>query len=140
MISFKDQLQVGISQNDDDYFIIINSGAYEKKGKYQNGYDKPLTFQCSSSHAIKRVKSKYSKTHGDRKFLFSCASYGSSSVCSDCKTTPQFVNKKKEAISFNCPSNQVLSGVKSTHSNEGEDRRWKFRCAKHLSMSPATAN
>ena len=70
----------------------------------------------------------YSKSHGDRKFLFSCVSYGSSSVCSDCKTTPQFVNKKQEAISFNCPTNQVLSGVESTHFNKGEDRRWKFRC------------
>ena len=90
-----------------------------------------MRLYCGKSQAIKRIRSTFSRGHGDRRFNFLCASYGSSSVCSDCKTT-DYVNRYREAISFNCPVNQALTGVESIHLNAKEDRRWRFRCCETL--------
>ena len=105
---------------------------------WQNGWDRPLRAICPDGRqGINRIRSAYSRGHGDRVFQFYCTSY-SSSGCSVCKTTPNYINKRRKNINFNCPANQVLSGVESVHYNSHEDRTWKFRCCE--SMSYVTAN
>ncbi|KAK3779650.1 hypothetical protein RRG08_040373 [Elysia crispata] len=39
-----------------------------------------------------------------------------------------FVNNWDEKFKYECPTNQTLSYVYSTHSNHHEDRRWMFKC------------
>ena len=99
---------------------------------YQNGYDHPLKVICADGkQGINRIRSSYSKRHRDRVFQFYCKTVGTSS-CSECKTTPNYINKRHQHINFNCPTNQILSGVESVHYNSGEDRTWKFRCCESL--------
>ena len=105
---------------------------------YQNNiYDGPLHVCCGRSQAIKRIQSTYSSTHRDRRFTFSCGSFGALK-CSYCKTTPQNVNQYRQPINFNCPANQVVAGMDSVHDNRPEDRVWKFRCC--FTRGYATAN
>ena len=108
-------------------FILISEK--KKASPYQNnGFDRPLRLHCSKAHAIKRIQSSYSSGHRDRRFNFICSRYGNPSKCSDCTTTPQYVNNYRKPILFNCPANQVVAGVESVHNNSPEDRVWKFRC------------
>ena len=120
--------------------LFITAVDYTDAAKilYQNGYDRPLKVTCSDGkQGINRIRSSYSRGHGDRVFQFYCSAY-SSSGCSVCKTTPNYINKRHQHINYNCPANQVLSGVESVHYNSGEDRTWKFRCCESLSY--VTAN
>ena len=95
---------------------------------WQNRYDRPLRVTCADGkQGINRIRSTYSRGHGDRVFRFYCSTVGKPK-CSSCKTTSNYVNRKHQAILFNCPANQILSGVQSIHFNRGEDRTWKFRC------------
>ena len=43
------------------------------------------------------------------------------------KQTP-WVNKHHQPSVFNCPENQILTGVSSRHTNRIEDRLFKYRC------------
>ncbi|KAJ8308261.1 hypothetical protein KUTeg_013135 [Tegillarca granosa] len=41
-----------------------------------------------------------------------------------------YLNRFDPILSFNCQSNEVISGMFSIHSNRHEDRRFKVKCCK----------
>ena len=45
-----------------------------------------------------------------------------------CYWTGDWTNAFGEPFLFQCPANNILTGVQSIHHNNYEDRLWKFRC------------
>ena len=105
---------------------------------YQNNFDGPLKVTCSSGRsAINRIKSVHSNSHEDRRWGFICSKVIKPAHCFKCKKSG-FVNGYHQQIMFNCPANQVLTGVESYHNNGKEDRIWKFTCCEsfdHVTMN-----
>ena len=83
---------------------------------------------CGKSQAIKRIQSSYSSQVIEIEDSTSCVPRMEAVLYARI-VRPQITSTgTREAISFNCPVNQALTGVESIHSNAKEDRRWKFRC------------
>ena len=95
---------------------------------YQNNFDQPLHVDCQSKKALSGVRSIYSTPHRDRRFQFLCQSITSYSF-SKCFWTG-YENQWDQPLLFQCPTDHVMSGVKSVHNNHREDRLWRFKCCK----------
>ncbi len=63
-----------------------------------------------------------------RRFQFLCQSI-TSYAFSKCFWTGH-ENQWDQPLLFQCPTDYVMSGVKSIHNNHREDRLWKFKCCK----------
>ena len=96
--------------------------------RYQNPFDAPLKMACRSGRgAIKRIISIHDNRREDRRWAFLCGHVINPAHCFQCRRTNP-VNVYRGPLMFNCPPNQVLSGVESIHSNAKEDRIWRFVC------------
>ena len=72
------------------------------------------------------MKSQHSDGTEDRQWEWTCRNVATKRF--DKEHWTDYVNSFDEPIFFNCPKNHILCGVESYHSNDAEDRRWKFRC------------
>ena len=87
----------------------------------------PLKAYCGKEQAIYGVSSAYSTGHRDRIWKFFCKKI-EQPKCFNCETSSEYDTQYQQHIAFNCPPNQVISGLESVHNNGREDRIWKFRC------------
>ena len=101
---------------------------FSVRKRQQNGFDGVLDVDCSDSQAFYRVQSEYDDGFGDRRWTWSCK--GATEVPYDDSQTQEmgFVNGLGGVLSFQCPTDYVMTGVYSEHDNGAEDREWRFTC------------
>ncbi|XP_071121722.1 dermatopontin-like [Mytilus edulis] len=94
---------------------------------WKNGYDLPLNFVCPANKMISYIRSVHNNVAEDRVWDFRCRRnpYGSNG-CS----WSGWVNSWDETFAFICPDNRYISGIRSYHNNQAEDRRHNFYCCK----------
>ena len=91
---------------------------------FLNSYDDMLAFNCPGNRVITGMQSQHNNGAEDRQFKFRCCAV-SGRKPSNCEVT-HYANGWDAAMDFTIPSNKVLTGAFSLHSNSKEDRRWKF--------------
>lgn len=95
---------------------------------YQNGFDSNLYVDCHPKQAFYGVESYHDNDREDRRWHFMCKNaIEPRDSFSHCYWT-SYQNDWKVPLSFMCNSNYVMTGVSSYHSNDKEDRRWRFKC------------
>ncbi|XP_041376727.1 dermatopontin-like [Gigantopelta aegis] len=92
---------------------------------YVNGFDDPLLFQCANNGVITGIGSYHSNPTEDRRFKFRCCSIPGKTL-KNCRFSTSYHNTFDNDLNYYIPSNKVLKGAFSYHSNRHEDRRWKF--------------
>ena len=95
----------------------------------QNEFDGELRVQCSDKQGFVGVVSQYSKRLEDRQWKWKCQKVAKRAF-TKCYWTDDWVNNYDEPFLFQCPANNILTGVQSIHHNSYEDRRFKFRCCR----------
>ena len=105
---------------------------YMAELQWQNTYDGRLSRACPTGEGVYRVRSEYSRGHGDRRWDFQCRKVvqEGTPTC----TQSSYINQFQEYISFMCGKNQYIGGVESYHENSKEDRRWKYTCCSAASQ------
>ncbi|KAA0720723.1 Millepora cytotoxin-1 [Triplophysa tibetana] len=95
--------------------------------RWENGYDQEVNFACPAGGSISYIKSQHDNRPEDRMWEFGCKHTFDAGT--ECFWTP-YVNDFDQKLNYECPSNYVVSGMSSYHSNKHEDRRWKFYCCR----------
>ena len=97
---------------------------------YQNDWDRLLHVTCNryQGEALYSVQSTHSNRKEDRRWMWQCKQIVPRAM-SSCYWTGYRTNYDQPFL-FHCPTNYVLSGVNSVHSNKKEDRRWNFYCCR----------
>jgi len=113
--------------------VIIHSSL----SKFQNGWDKEFAFNPGKNGMITGVESHNANSKEDRRWRFDYG-YAEGVSCHQGSWT-SWRNDFDRLLDFTCGRDQVLSGIRSYHSNSKEDRRWKFRCC-HVSSNVRLAN
>nr|XP_034332017.1 hemagglutinin/amebocyte aggregation factor [Crassostrea gigas] len=95
---------------------------------WKNDFDQPVDFQCPSDLSfVSRFESSHSNKKEDRRFNFDCRRVPAVSGSVTCSWSG-YVNNYDAMILYTCPNQGYLNGMHSIHSNNYEDRRFKFRC------------
>jgi hypothetical protein len=100
--------------------------------RWENSFDGPLDFQCNSRSAITGVESTHSNGHRDRRFKFRCTVFAVSDrdliyIRSDRSWHPRQPIFQNEVQIDASNDNRVVSGWKSHHSNQHEDRKMSLQ-------------
>ncbi|XP_041805031.1 zinc metalloproteinase nas-33-like [Chelmon rostratus] len=104
-----------------------------KNEDWDNKFHRRLHRKCPPGQVVSSFASFYNKKKKDRLWRISCQAFNSSE---ECHWSP-FVNNYQENIDFNCPDNELIAGVSSTHSKRKADRRWKFYCCSFSDFTTA---
>ncbi|XP_055046255.2 hemagglutinin/amebocyte aggregation factor [Misgurnus anguillicaudatus] len=114
-------------------FLLLIAAFIEKRESYWiNKYDAEFNFICPHGESMSYIRSKHHNYHEDRLWDIGCKK----TFSSDCFWTP-YVNHFDDPFTYTCPSNYVLTGIGSYHSNRHEDRRWRFHCCNGSGYSNA---
>jgi len=86
------------------------------------------------------VESKWFSEKVDRTFKWSYASFTTTSHCETCQTAPITIaqgefpagwkHQFSADLNFECPSGEVLEGIKSEYVAERLDSKWQLKCGK----------
>ena len=106
------------------HFLYIGKTA---KTQWQNEYDDELRVECSDKQGLYRVASQYDGTRRDRQWQWDCREV-TKATFTNCFWTDGWENWFDRSFFFQCPVNNILTGVNSIHHDAYEDRRWSFRC------------
>ena len=89
-----------------------------------NNYDQSLHFECPAGEHLNRLESQHSNRHEDRVWNFGCKNGFVSEKChwSDHETSYD------KPMNFTCQDGGLVAGLSSRHSNDQEDRVWRFKC------------
>ncbi|KAI8798940.1 dermatopontin-like [Biomphalaria glabrata] len=98
---------------------------------YINLPGQPFDFQCPAGQVISRVSSVYDVLLEDRQWEFGCRTENVTQTCS----TSGYANDFGLPLSYSCPGKKVLTGIRSYHDNQIEDRRFTFRCCDVMSKA-----
>lgn len=90
-----------------------------------NELNGPLDTQCPKGYIIDSISSEWSKVDSDRKWTATCRK-SFFKLSNQCTTYGPFT--KLETITFSCPKNGALTGMKSVFESESEDRLWSLTC------------
>ena len=107
-------------------FCFTESFDVDVQQTWQNERDKPLKVECGNRKAFYRVRSEHSNKREDRHWEWSCRTIATSTF--DDTYWTDYVNDWDKRFFFSCKANYIMCGVESYHSNDREDRRWKFKC------------
>ncbi|KAJ8308260.1 hypothetical protein KUTeg_013134 [Tegillarca granosa] len=94
--------------------------------RWLNRLNQRLYFSCPRGQSIYQIRSKHSNRAEDRYWDLRCRN---SDANGNCYWT-RFLNRFDAIVSFNCKSNEVISGMFSIHNNRREDRMFKVKCCK----------
>ena len=125
-------LQSGDQQSEDE--------SDKRSIKWDNNLNRPLKVNCDTEQgeALVRVRSRFSKKDDDRQFKWDCRGVTEGKMAlTDCEWSKE-VNKQSGPISFICPKNKVMAGVKSKNHGSKGDRKWRVKCCKargHITKS-----
>lgn len=93
-----------------------------------NDYDERLSFTCNRDHAICGFASWHDNHREDRRWKIQCCRVNGATLSDQGWTG--YKNEWDHKLKYRCPSDDVVTGLYSYHSNSREDRRWKVRCAR----------
>ncbi|GFN99551.1 hemagglutinin/amebocyte aggregation factor [Plakobranchus ocellatus] len=105
---------------------LLAAGA---NGGYHTDWDQPFLYACHQGEILKSLYSVHNNHKEDRRWKFSCGAAPGGASPQTCYWTG-YENYWDEPMSFQCPSDYVLAGLQSYHSNKREDRRFRFKCCK----------
>jgi len=115
---------------------------YENPG-YVNVHDNSLMYRCPYGMHIYRISADWHKDRNDRRFRYMChTGLLPETVAEQNCTESDWVNGfgGNPVNPWLCPSNQVIVGFESHHSNSKEDRIWKVHCCQVLDQFMKTDN
>ncbi|XP_068673352.1 hemagglutinin/amebocyte aggregation factor-like [Montipora foliosa] len=93
-----------------------------------NGWQQYFSVKCGNSYSIRTWRSIHRNCKEDRIHYFQC-SYGPMSYQEKhCSHTANYANDYDGKLSFKCPHNGFIAGVRSTYSGHHKDRKFSFRC------------
>ncbi|XP_056128942.1 uncharacterized protein LOC130106735 [Lampris incognitus] len=92
---------------------------------FVNGFDKNVDFSCRQNYVVAGVYSYHSNSHEDRRWRFYCCTAPQFET-SNCQETT-WMNYWDEYFNWYVPGANYLTGLKSYHRNDKEDRRWRFK-------------
>lgn len=110
--------------------VIAPHTARAEGEEFHNDFESELNFECPDHQIISSIASVHNNTINDRKWRFACRQPPSGATPGRCTWSDDYVNRWGETISFLCPPNWVLTGVKSIFTDSKRDRRWNFKCCK----------
>nr|AFJ91810.1 dermatopontin [Ostrea edulis] len=108
-------------------FVLFTLMYMEASAQWQNDWDRPLNFQCSSNNAISYITSVHDNRKEDRRFNFHCRPVHTGSGSVSCHLSG-YANNYDQPVLYTCPNGGYLNGVSSIHNNRKEDRQYRFRC------------
>jgi len=99
-----------------------------------NNWDQPLNYVrgVGTNYYLSGLKGVHSNWYEDRRFQVINTRIGN--TVDHAQTTSE-VNGWDAEFAYTCPSNTVITGLQSYHSNWYEDRRWKITCGRFKGMS-----
>ena len=95
--------------------------------------EEELIFICPLGTSIVAAENIYDDVTMDRKWKFMCGRVVDSAMDSSWQCSKEFtapVHKPFEAMSYHCPQNSFLVGVKSYWDFDYLDRIWSFKCCR----------
>ena len=102
-----------------------------------NEFDKYHSYTCPSGNSIDRVWGHHDNHHEDRIYCYRCRSNPGS--LSNWYWTG-YVNEWDNAVATQCRNDYYIAGVRSTHDNKKEDRRFNFKCCKNSGQCTRRCN
>ncbi|CAL1530397.1 unnamed protein product [Lymnaea stagnalis] len=99
-------------------------------GTYVNEMDQPFDFECPPGSIISYISSVHDNRYEGRRWELLCRAAGNTHPCED-----SYVNTFDNPVSFKCPGDKVLAGVKSYHDDSYDDRRFIFQCCAMIGQS-----
>merc|ERR1712159_241563 len=99
-----------------------------------NNWDQPLNYVrgVGTNYYLSGLKGVHSNWYEDRRFQVINTRIGNTV---DHAQTTKEVNGWDAEFAYTCPSNTVITGLQSYHSNWYEDRRWKITCGRFKGMN-----
>ncbi|XP_060605363.1 hemagglutinin/amebocyte aggregation factor-like [Ruditapes philippinarum] len=91
---------------------------------YINDWDKQMIFQCSGNGYIGGFQSDHHNRHEDRRWKVKCCNM-KGIYLAGCNHTP-WTNDWDNKQNFNVEPNRVMTGINSIHSNQKEDRLYRY--------------
>ena len=95
---------------------------------WHTNYDDPFQFTCRGGNPINWIKSEHHNGAEDRRWEFGCR-YVRNTHFSRCRWSG-YVNNWHGPFTYQCPHKWFVAGMSGIHSNDYEDRRFKFYCCK----------
>ena len=94
---------------------------------YKNSWDGDLSFSCPDRAVLNGVTSTHDNGREDRRWKFRCCELPDN-VSVDRHGYSDYTHYD-DPIAWFCPkSNEAVVALTSYHSNDNEDRRWRFKC------------
>ncbi|KAF4114841.1 hypothetical protein G5714_005064 [Onychostoma macrolepis] len=109
------------------FLLLTGLLANGQEPLWDNSYDQPVDFNCPAGQTISYIKSEHHNHYEDRLWEFGCKNtFGSGT---ECFMSP-YVNNFDQTFTYTCPTNSIVAGISSYHSDHHEDRRWQFYCCR----------
>ncbi|CAL1547711.1 unnamed protein product [Lymnaea stagnalis] len=94
---------------------------------WMTALDTYFQIACPTGQTIKHLESVHDNTHEDRVWNISCARLPNWVDLTECEWSG-YQNNYDETVIFQCPDDDVITGIESIHDNSKEDRMWSFQC------------
>ncbi|EGD77913.1 NHL repeat protein [Salpingoeca rosetta] len=111
-------------------FAVFLLAAATQTQAYVNCWDCPFKFKCPNRQGLAALTSIHSNRREDRRWNFACASAGVGTTGQTSRSGGLDFNQFDRPLSFTCPEDYYLTTLESAHSNNKEDRVWRFECRK----------
>ncbi|KAK3096509.1 hypothetical protein FSP39_000866 [Pinctada imbricata] len=90
-----------------------------------NDWDKPFSFECPEHSFISQIYSVHDNWFEDRRFEIGCRNY--TTKLEKCRWS-EAANKFNQPLIFQCSGGEIITGMRSNHSDIQEDRSYQFKC------------
>lgn len=106
------------------------------------GIDSRWKRRCKRRQFVSTVDSAFKKHYGDRVWRVCCRNLPvpEEDLASNvkCANWTGYVNNYGGVVDFACPNSGFIAGIRSQHSNEREDRVFRFKCCSVPGYSMST--
>ncbi|XP_074654946.1 uncharacterized protein LOC141908697 [Tubulanus polymorphus] len=99
---------------------------------YVNNFKEDFDFSCPDGEHVSWVESYHDNYHEDRRWNFKCLNAGY--VGNECWLS-DYVNDWDGDMDFKCADNGIVTGFWSKFDSHRNDRRWKIRCCKIITVN-----
>ena len=95
-----------------------------------NALDAYHKFACPAGQSVYRVYGYHSNGKEDRKYCYDCRRAGTQDKC----YSTGYVNDWDAPVATLCKPHYFVAGVRSTHDNGKEDRKFDYKCCRNLNQ------
>ncbi|XP_055958064.1 hemagglutinin/amebocyte aggregation factor-like [Patella vulgata] len=89
-----------------------------------NKFDEPVWYECPAGEQLSSITSEHDNHFEDRQWDFTCAHLAPLGLCS----WHNNINQHDGVMDFKCPDSGAITGIKSVHDNNKEDRIYHIEC------------